>query len=100
MKRPRFYILDGKRPKPATATEWITWLETAERQVARNTYPKVEVSTVFLGLDHNWSGQGKPLIFETMVFGGPHHLAGKRASTWSEAERNHKLFVRLAEAKN
>lgn len=25
------------------------------------------VSTVFLGLDHNWGG-GKPLLFETMIF--------------------------------
>lgn len=30
------------------------------------------VSTVFLGLDHNWSMQenAKPILFETLVFGG------------------------------
>lgn len=29
---------------------------------------KYFVSTVWLGMDHNWSGEGKPIIFETMVF--------------------------------
>jgi len=28
------------------------------------------VSTVFLGLDHNFSSKGPPVVFETMVFGG------------------------------
>ena len=28
------------------------------------------VSTVWLGLDHNYLGDGPPLIFETMVFRG------------------------------
>lgn len=31
----------------------------------------ISVSTVWLGLNHNWSG-GVPLIFETMIFGLPH----------------------------
>src|SRR5215471_17514474 len=26
------------------------------------------VSTVFLGLDHNYSGVGPPIVFETMIF--------------------------------
>lgn len=29
-----------------------------------------DVSTVWIGLDYNWSAQGAPIIFETMVFGG------------------------------
>jgi hypothetical protein len=30
-----------------------------------------EVSTVWVGLDHNFLGEGPPLIFETMIFGSP-----------------------------
>jgi hypothetical protein len=33
----------------------------------------VRVSTVHLGLDHSW-GDGPPLIFETMLFGGPESI--------------------------
>jgi hypothetical protein len=29
----------------------------------------VRISTVWLGLNHNFSGLGPPLIFETMLFG-------------------------------
>lgn len=40
-------------------------------RITSATDPDVEyrVSTVWLGLDHNWSG-GEPLLFETMSFGG------------------------------
>lgn len=53
------------------------------------------VSTVWLGLDHNWDG-GKPLIFETMVF--PSHegisdLDCKRYSTLAQAKKGHKAIV-------
>jgi len=34
--------------------------------VTKNT---ITVSTVFLGIDHNWSRSGDPILFETMVFG-------------------------------
>lgn len=37
--------------------------------VAKTQFGDVEVSTVWLGLDHNWLGK-PPLIFETMTFGG------------------------------
>jgi hypothetical protein len=52
----------------------------------------VEISTVFLGLDHNF-GQGPPLLFESMVFGGEDDGEMVRYSTWEEAETGHKLLV-------
>jgi hypothetical protein len=51
------------------------------------------VSTVFLGLDHQW-GDGPPLVFETMIFGGEHDQYQERYSTWDEAEAGHKQGVR------
>ena len=38
------------------------------KQVASDKVGPYLVSTVWLGLNHNWSSQGPPLIFETMVF--------------------------------
>lgn len=37
------------------------------KQVALDSVGPYRISTVWLGLDHNW-GDGPPLIFETMVF--------------------------------
>ena len=55
------------------------------------------VSTVFLGIDHNFWGKGKPLIFETMVFPNKidlDELDMDRYSTWGEAEKGHKKMVK------
>lgn len=48
------------------------------------------VSTVWLGLDHNW-GEGPPLIFETMVFWRGQHsdLYMDRYSTEEQAKNGH-----------
>ena len=50
--------------------EWgARFSDKGYQRVALDKLPNnVEVSTVWLGLDHNW-GNGPPLIFETTVFG-------------------------------
>ena len=89
------YILDGHEAKPVDLMTWAKWFEKArqDRVVARtNVVPGSDVSTVFLGLDHQW-GDGPPLIFETMVFGGPLDQETERYSTWEEAEAGHAQMV-------
>ena len=53
--------------------QWAYMSEQEDRRVALTLLTAgdctVKVSTVFLGLDHNFSGGGPPLIFETMAFG-------------------------------
>jgi hypothetical protein len=61
---------ENGEPVPCGLLEWAACFESsALRQVARETVADSDVSTVFLGLDHQW-GDGPPLIWETMVFGG------------------------------
>jgi hypothetical protein len=55
----------------------------------------VMVSTIFLGLDHNF-GDGPPLLFETMVFSGRHAGVQERYSTWDEAVDGHARWVETA----
>lgn len=92
----KYYILKGKKVVKATAQEWGKYFEKANRIVGRTILENgLFVSTVFLGLDHNWMG-GKPLIFETMVFPTENNLleiSMKRYSTWKEAEKGHKEMV-------
>ena len=90
------YILDGKTPKKANdLMEWGRWFETADHHVAQDVIGDQRISTVFLGLDHSF-GSGPPLLFETMIFGGPHADHQTRASTWDEAEKQHAEAVAMA----
>ena len=66
-------------------------MQTAERKVDETLYKNKRISTVFLGLDHQFNEIGKPLIFETMVF--PECEICERYSTWEEAEKGHKKVV-------
>lgn len=57
----------------------------------------IEVSTVWLGLNHQWLPDRPPLIFETMIFGGPLDRECWRYSTEEQALVGHAEVVRLAE---
>lgn len=96
---PLFWILDvdGRTPKAVPFEQWMKWFGNAPRQVALTMEGKYEVSTVFLGLNHSFSSfSGTPLLFETMIFGGPKQTQGfARYSTWEKAEAGHKAAVRL-----
>ena len=96
-ERPRYYILtsDGEPAACDSLMAWAFWLESAgdERVVARTELgSSVIVSTVFLGLDHGFSGP--PLLFETMVLGGTYNQELRRYSTRAEALIGHARIVR------
>lgn len=86
---------DGKTPVPCDMTTWGLDLEKNRRVAADDLSEDIRVSTVFLGLDHR-HGEGSPLLFETMIFGGPHHDYQERYSTWDEAVEGHARAVALA----
>ena len=68
-----------------------------ERVVAQHTIKGHSVSTVFLGLDHNFSKGGPPILFETMIFGPKGEEMCKRYATWEEAEEGHAGLVMALE---
>lgn len=94
------YILDGHKPIIENdPRKWADWFETADRIVAKTQIGNIRVSTVFLGIDHNFGGSSKilPILFETMTFGGKLDGEQDRYSTWEEAEKGHKLMVKRVE---
>lgn len=95
------YIIEGRTPVPADLMTWAKWFETSDRHVAIEETDGYCVSTVFLGLDHQFS-DGPPLLFETMVFGSEgagNDLWCERTSTWEEAEQAHARGVEFARTK-
>lgn len=85
-----YWILDTeKRPKlVASIEEWGRFYETADSIVKQEEIGGVRISTVFLGIDHQF-GDGPPILFETMIFGGEHDQYQDRCSTWKQAEDMH-----------
>lgn len=68
------YILDenGEPKAERNLERWAKWFEKdVKRRIVRRTpVEDYVVSTVFLGLDHNFSDSGPPVLWETMVFLG------------------------------
>ena len=57
-------------PEPSL-TRWGKWMiDPKNKQIARTEIHHCTVSTVFLGIDYNFTGDGDPVLFETMVFQG------------------------------
>ena len=89
----RCYILRNQVVVPvSSAKEFGEWVETADRVVSHTKVADIEVSTVFLGIDHQFFA-GPPLLFETMVFGGDLDQTCRRCSTWEEAEALHEEIL-------
>ena len=91
------YILDNRKPVKCDLMTWAMWFEEGfdNRRVDEYVDGNVRVSTVFLGLDHQFGGEGPPLLFETMVFGGEHDGYQERCSTWEQAEEMHARACRM-----
>lgn len=83
-----YFDKDGK---PITLSEYCILLEDPNYKIIKQEYlpNKLFVSTVWLGLNHNFFG-GVPLIFETMVFPGNEM---DRYTTLEQAKVGHTFMV-------
>ena len=88
-----YYILENKKAVLVKdVLEWARKFEIQDRRVAQDKIKNISISTVFLGVDHGF-GSIRPLLFETMVFGGELDQEMVRYTTWQEAETGHKMMV-------
>jgi len=113
-KNPKlqFYVLDANhRPVPVDdIKEWAQFFEDDEaRRVALTSINGLRVSTVFLGLDHGWNSNRRPILFETMIFPDKHptpeidlerikdwaHAYQTRYASWDEAIAGHQVVVTI-----
>src|ERR1017187_7539523 len=100
-----YYLLDkDKKVVPCTKQEWCDFIEMRSNNFSKhvkNTFlndpHEAHISTVFLGLDHNWCEDGEILVFETMIFWDDMHELDQyqeRYSTYDEALKGHRRAVR------
>ncbi len=72
---------------------WAYFFEQADPVVKKTQVtPDIEVSTVFLGIDHSF-GHGPPLLFKTMIFGGSDDCEQWHYSTYNQALEGHDVVV-------
>jgi len=92
-----YFDQDGK---PITHAQWLdTWGEIENRIIARTQDGRFLISTVWLGLNHQY-GDGPPLIFETMIFDEQNNGADigcQRYSTKEQAIAGHEDAKRWIE---
>lgn len=82
-----------RKGNPITSEQWSAgFCDMDKKRVAFDKLPDAEVSTVWLGLDHSY-GDGPPLIFETLVFGGTLDQEMDRYSSEAEALAGHAKMV-------
>lgn len=105
------YILEGHKAVPCDdILKYGNWFKEANKRVAKTEigipawkfwlgkllkikrWEPVKILTVFLGLDYRF-GDGDPLLFETMIFGGELDEEQQRYTTWGQAEAGHKKWV-------
>ncbi len=94
-----YYILDeAGNPKKCDIEQFIEWSQDFAIDRRRIDYTEVgdvNISTVFLGLDHRFSSVGDPILFETMIFGGEHDSFQMRYTTKAAAIAGHKEALKM-----
>src|SRR5262249_14676485 len=79
---------------------WAHFLEYDERRIVRQqrwrsvdpAVGEVFVSTVFLGIDHNF-GDGPPVLWETMAWIGDEEICQRRWTRRTDAIAGHNAIV-------
>jgi hypothetical protein len=102
-----WYILDNNhKPVAKPVLESVNWMEdNPKRKTVGYDELKdlngddIRVSTVFLGLDHAmpWEKDKTPVLWETMIFGGPNDQEyQERYTSYEDAVEGHKVAVQIA----
>jgi len=102
----RMYHLsdDGLITELHNVDVWSKWydefVKSGKHVIRHNNIRKyncdINVSTVFLGLNHNFNNtHEEPILFETMIFGGELNEEQWRWTTKEKAKAGHHLVVQM-----
>jgi hypothetical protein len=98
--RPQHYILIDRVAVAVDLDTWSKNFSTIDRSVCKTEIGGMKISTVFMGLDHNYRLDGPPILFETMIFGDIEDTGDQwRCSTWMQAEAMHQKACDLVRSR-
>ena len=84
--------------KAESSRDYFNWVfeNEVKRIVMQQQIDEVRISTVFLGLDHSFPRDDtKPLLWETMIFGGEHDQYQERYYSFDDALDGHFEALKL-----
>lgn len=91
--QPIYFDVDGQ---PISAVRYVELSCDADYQrVGHDNVGRVEISTIWRGLDHGFGLGGPPLIFETIIVGGAMNGEQWRYATLEQARAGHEAVVSL-----
>lgn len=99
-----FYIIDNTgRVRAVEVGEYVQWVSDFDSQrariLARHRVGRVNICTVFLLINHNFTGVGPPLLWETTTFGpAPWDMRCWQYATRRQAVVGHAGMVRAVVA--
>lgn len=98
-----FYSLDDQgNPVEVDHETWSTSHWQQDNTLARDIVGQILISTVFLGLNHDYGEEGPPILWETMAFAVDGDIIGEYQERYSSREAalaGHRRAVLLATAK-
>jgi len=94
------YILDTDGRTPIQCDDLLQWTKwfhvTINRKVNYTIInTNVSVSTIFIGIDYSFGNSDKPILWETMIFGG--YGKTRRYSSYEDAVKGHAEVIKHAE---
>lgn len=100
-ERCLYYVLDEEgRPIPEPdLLKWAQFFESGTRVLRKDKLPNgISVITAFLAVDSSW-GQGAPILWGTMILGGPDDKQEERYSSREDVIAGHEKALARASGK-
>lgn len=101
MRTGHWILKDGNPVEEPDLIKWAEWFESATNRVVKQEHVgNTLISTVFLGLDHNF-GEGAPILWETMTFNDnrSEQDCDRCSGNWEQAEAMHEAMVERVKKK-
>lgn len=92
----KYILVNKKIVEEPDLIKWAKWFEGKDNIVKQEKVKGKTISTIFLGVDYNFYGKNKPILFETMIFGIDEEYQ-ERCCTWEQAEKMHEKAKKYLE---
>ena len=82
-----YYKLVNKVPVECSLMDWVISF-VKDKRIDFTELGLFKVSTIFLGIDHNFSGDGPPLLYETAVIDKNDNVVYRKCHETLEQAKN------------
>lgn len=93
---PQYVIVKGQPIHEPDLYKWSDWYQRNHRRhrIGDTRIGDQRISTRNMGLDLAWGRSNPPVLWETMIFGGPHDMAQWRYTSRQAAIETHTRIVK------